>query len=74
MSNNSTKLTKVFHKIGEKSRVLNIFPIEQEYDSIDETSSSLDAKELITREIDNRFKSGDKKKAKKIFDDLIKGI
>lgn len=74
LSSNSSKLTKVFHKIGEQARVLNIFPIEQEYGDVDESSASLDAKSLINKEIDNRFKGEDNKKARKIFEELFKGI
>ena len=74
LSSNSSKLTKVFHKIGEQARVLNIFPVEQDYGDIDEDSSTLDAKELIIKEIDNRFKGEDNKKAKQIFEDLFKAI
>lgn len=74
LSTNSSKLTKVFHKIGEKARLLNIFPIESDYGEIDDGSSSLDAKELINKEIDNRFKGEDNKKARKIFENLFKGI
>tara|TARA_R110000796_G_scaffold153583_3_gene270167 strand:+ start:9264 stop:10316 length:1053 start_codon:yes stop_codon:yes gene_type:complete len=74
LHSNSSKLTKVFHKIGEQSRVFNIFPIGQDYGDIDDSTSSLDAKELINLEIDNRFKGEDNKKAKKIFEDLFKTL
>jgi len=74
LSSSSSKLTKVFHKIGEQTRVLNIFPIEEDYGEIDEDSSTLDAKELINKEINNRFQGEDNKKARKIFEDLFKGI
>lgn len=74
LSTSSSKLTRVFHKIGEQARVLNIFPIEADYGDIDESTSSLDAKELINKEIDNRFEGEDNKKAKKIFEDLFKTI
>jgi DNA repair exonuclease SbcCD nuclease subunit len=74
LSTSSSKLTKVFHKIGEQARVLNIFPIEADYGEIDESASSLDAKELINKEIDNRFEGEDNKKARKIFEDLFKTI
>ena len=74
LATNSSKLTKVFHKIGEKARELNIFPIEQDYGDIDESSSSLDAKELINKEIDKRFKGEDNMKARKIFEDIFKSI
>jgi DNA repair exonuclease SbcCD nuclease subunit len=74
LSSNASKLTKVFHKIGEQARDLNIFPIGTDYGDIDESSSSLDAKELINKEIDNRFEGEDNKKAKKIFEDLFKEI
>ena len=74
LSTNTTKLSKVFHKIGEHSRAFHIFPIDQDY-GVDETSATtLDAKQLITQEIDNRFKGDDNKKAKKIFEDIFKGI
>lgn len=72
---NSAALNKIFHKISENSRSLNIFPIDNEYDSIDDSSSSLDAKELINKEIDNRFEEGEeRKKAHAIVDEIIKQI
>jgi len=74
LSSNSSKLTKVFHKIGEQARVLNIFPVEQDYSDVDESLSSLDAKGLINKEIDKRFEGEDNKKARKIFEDLFKTI
>ena len=54
--------------------MLNIFPIESDYGEIDEDSSSLDAKELINKEIENRFTGEDVMKARKIFENLFKGI
>jgi len=70
---NSTKLSKVFNKISETSRAMNIFPIDNQYDNIDETSTSLDAKELINKEIDNRFEDlKDRKLAHTIVNDIIK--
>ncbi len=74
LSTNSSKLTKVFHKIGEQARVLNIFPIEADYGDIEDDTSTLDAKELILREIDNRFEGEDNKKATKIFEDIFKSL
>lgn len=74
LSSSSSKLTKVFHKIGEQARVLNIFPIEQDYGDIDDSSATLDAKELINKEINNRFEGDDNKKVRKIIEDLFKGL
>ena len=74
LATNSSKLTKVFHKIGEHARVLNIFPIGAEYGEIEESSSSLHAKDLINKEINKRFQGEDNKRARKIFEDLFKGI
>ena len=74
LSTKSSKLTKVFHKIGENARVLNIFPIEAEYGDIDDSATTLDAKELIDKEIDKRFTGEDNTRARKLFESLFKGI
>lgn len=74
LAKNASQLNKVFHKISENSRSLNIFPIDNQYDGVDENATSLDAKELINKEIDNIFDEEDRKKAHDIVDEIIKEI
>lgn len=75
LQKNSTAFTKLFHKISEGSRTLNIFPIEKDF-SVDSVSSgSIDVRNLIFENLEKRFtEQEDLKKASEIVEKFIKDL
>lgn len=75
LQKNASSFNKLFHKISEGSRTLNIFPIEKDNIVLDETTDTLDTRKLIFDNIDKRFNDPtDIKKATDIIEKLIKDI
>jgi DNA repair exonuclease SbcCD nuclease subunit len=75
LSKNSAKLTKIFQKLSENTRELNIIPVDNKHEIVEtESSDIIDAKLLIYTQLEQRFKNEDETKARKIVNEIFKEI
>lgn len=75
LQKNASSFNKLFHKISEGSRTLNIFPVDKETDIPDEYTNTLDTRKLIIETLEKRFTDeSDLRKANEIIEKYIKDL